>query len=416
MLVIRLLIIILAIFLPFRAQSQGHPARAGVQFRSGTFQSALALAKTMNKPLLVEVYLTGCPHCEALAPVLAEKAVGDYLNAHFVSWQVEANAVESVALQKEQSIAYPEFPLFLFFDPAGKLIHVGTPAEQPTRSAFIEEVISIGRVALEPSRRTEGYVARFAAGERDLSFLIQYGKYAKTRRDNALLHTISDAIGHQLLSPEQIQSPPGFYCLQRLIDDVDNPAAVYFFQHLSAFTMSYPVKDVKEAGESIVFRSLYGVKSDQYPAQKISQMRAYMVALGVPTQEAASRTLLKELDAYLRTKNMQGALLRFNDYRRENSSIGLADYAYLMHYFNEKATDDTYLSEMPVWASAGLKTLPAEQQNAPQVADIYYELAVAYHKMGQNANALNQARQGLNIAQKAKLNTQRFVDQVAAYQ
>ncbi|GAB4021725.1 hypothetical protein GCM10028808_67470 [Spirosoma migulaei] len=388
--------------------------KPGIRFLPGTFQSAVVAAKTARKPLAVEVYLTGCPHCEALAPILAEKAVGDYFNANFVNWKVEANAPESVALQKEKGIAYPEFPLLLFFDSQGNLIHVATPAEQTSKPAFIEEVISAGRTALNPAQRTAGYAARFEAGDRDLGFLINYGKYCKVRKDNAQLHAISDAVGNLLQSPGQMKSPAGFYCLQRLVDDIDNPLAVYFFSHLSEFTAAFPVKDVKEAGEGVVFRSLYGMNGDQNPLQKIVQMRTYMIALGVPANEAAGRTLLKELDAHLRAKSTPGAVQRFNEYRAQNKAIGIADYAYLMHYFNEKATDTSYLKEMPVWAADGLNVAPADGKMSQQVADIQYELAVAYQKMGQKAEAYKQAQQGLDTARKAKLDTKRYEEQVAS--
>jgi thiol-disulfide isomerase/thioredoxin len=388
--------------------------KSGIHFLPGSFASATAVAKAAHKPLFVEVYLTGCPHCEALAPILAEKPVGDFFNANFISWKVEANAPESVALQKNKDITYPEFPLFLFFDSDGNLLHVGTPAEQTTKTAFIDEVISAGRTALNPAQRTSNYPSRFEAGDRELAFLINYGKYCKVRKDNQRLHEISDALGKTLQLPDQIKSPVGFYCLQRLIDDIDNPTAVYFFSHLSEFTATHPVKDVKEAGEGVIFRSLYGARGDQYPAQKIVQMRAYMVGLGVPANEAASRTLLKELDAHLRTNSTQGAVQRFNEYRRENTAIGVADYAYLMHYFNEKATDKTYLPEMPLWASDGLKTVKPDQQNTKQTADIHYELAIAYQKMEQKAEALKQAQQGLDIASKATIETKRYEEQVTS--
>lgn len=388
--------------------------KSGIRFLPGSFASATAAAKAAHKPLFVEVYLTGCPHCEALAPILTEKPVGDFFNANFISWKVEANAPESMALQKTKDITYPEFPLFLFFDPEGNLLHIGTPAEQTTKTAFIDEVISAGRTALNPAQRTSSYPNRFEAGDRELGFLINYGKYCKVRKDNIRLHEISDALGKSLPSPEQIKSPIGFYCLQRLIDDIDNPTAVYFFSHLSEFTATHPVNDVKEAGEGIIFRSLYGARGDQYPAQKIVQMRAYMVGLGVPANEAASRTLLKELDAHLRATNTQAAVQRFNEYRRENTTIGVADYAYLMHYFNEKATDKSYLTEMPVWAADGLKTVKPDQQTTKQIADIHYELAIAYQKMERKLEALKQAQQGLDIARKAKLETKRYEEQVTS--
>lgn len=210
----------------------------GIYFREGNFTTALAAAQAAHKPLFVEVYLKGCPHCEALAPILNERSVGDFFNANFVSWKVEANSPEADAMQKEKQIGFPEYPLCLFFDSEGNLIHVSAVAEKTEKAAFIDEVISVGRTALNPAQRASGYAARFEAGERDLGFLVNYGKYSITRSDNRRLHDISEILGKTMQS-DQIKSQMGLYCLQQIIDDIDNPVAVYFFDHLSEFKALY---------------------------------------------------------------------------------------------------------------------------------------------------------------------------------
>ncbi|MBD2754179.1 thioredoxin family protein [Spirosoma validum] len=385
----------------------------GIYFQQGNFTTALAAARTAHKPLFVEVYLKGCPHCEALAPILDEKPVGDFFNANFVSWKVEANSPEADALQKEKQIGFPEYPLCLFFDSDGTLIHVSAVAEKKEKAAFIEEVISVGRTALNPAQRASGYAARFDAGERDFGFLVNYGKYSITRSDNVRLHDISEILG-KTMQPDQIKSQIGLYCLQQIIDDIENPAAVYFFSHLGEFKAAYPENIVRLTGDRIIFRALYGLKGGLYPAPKIVQIRDHLIAMGVPVQEAAARTLLKELEAYFREKNTQAAVQRFNDYRREAPKTGIAEYAYIMHYFNEKASDTTYLAVMPTWAADGLKTVTPEQQTTQPVADLYYELAVTYQKKGQKVEALKNAQQGLSVAQRSKIAAQKYESQVAS--
>lgn len=384
----------------------------GINFVSGDFNTVLAKAKASEKPIFVEVYLNGCPHCEALAPVLTEKSVGDFFNANFISWKTEANSKESAAIQKSKGITYPEFPIMFFFDLKGDLIHIATPAERKTRSEFIEEVLSAGRAALDPMQRTGSYATRFKSGDRDLMFLINYGKYCKTIKDQTTLSEINDTLGKLLTSPQDITSQAGFYILQRLINDVDNPLSAYFFTHLDVFKSKYPAKDVKEAGEAILFHSLYGPKGDAYPAARIMDMRKNMVKLGVTETEASARLLLKELDAYLREKNTKAAVLRFNEYRKQATSLGLADYAYLMKYFNEKATDISYLSEVPIWANEGLRLAKPTEVNSKVMAGLYYELAEAYWKMDKRPEAIKNAVKALETAKTAKDDLTRFQEQI----
>jgi thiol-disulfide isomerase/thioredoxin len=123
---------ICSLFCYHQTNAQVTKLKTGIRFQAGDFQAALAKAKSVNKPIFVEVYLTGCPHCDALAPVLEEKAVGDFYNANFISWKTEANSKESTAFQKEKGITYPEFPLFFFFDANGDLILQSCGAHAPS--------------------------------------------------------------------------------------------------------------------------------------------------------------------------------------------------------------------------------------------------------------------------------------------
>ncbi len=384
----------------------------GINFIPGDFNTILTKAKAVKKPVFVEVYLNGCPHCEALAPVLTEKSVGDFFNANFISWKTEANSKESAAFQKSKGVTYPEFPIMFFFDSNGDLIHIVTPAERKTRAEFIEEVLSAGRATRDPMQRTGSYATRFKTGDRDLTFLINYGKYSKTIKDQATLTEINDTLGKLLTSPQDITSQAGFYILQRLVNDVDNPLSAYFFTHLNEFKSKYPAKDVKEAGEAILFHSLYGPKGDTYPSARIVEMRKDMIKLGVTETEASARLLLKELDAYLREKNTKAAVLRFNEYRKQAPSLGLSDYAYLMKYFNEKATDNSYLSEVPIWANEGIRLAKPTEVNTKVMAGLYYELAEAYWKMDKKPEAIKNAGKGLETAKTAKDDLIRFQEQV----
>lgn len=398
------------------AHAQVTKLKSGIRFEAGDFKAALAKARNVNKPVFVEVYLTGCPHCDALAPVLEEKAVGDFYNANFISWKTEANSKESAAFQKDKGVTYPEFPLFFFFDANGDLIHTSNPAEHTSRQEFIQEVITHGKTALSPLQRTGSYPARFASGDRDLMFLIGYGKYSKAVKDQQKLTEINNELGKILVQPQDITGQAGFFVLSRLMNDYRNPLAQYFFGHLDEFKSKYVAKDVQGAGEAILYHTLYGPAGDSFSVDDIVKMRMDMGRLGISPADASARLLIKELDAYLRAKNTPGAVNRFNEYRKQVPNLALADYAYLMKYFNEKAPDQSYLAEMPVWAAAGLKAAKKEEQNSKIMAGLYLELSEAYHKMGHKDEAKKYADQCLQTAKAAKEDLTKYNQQVARVQ
>lgn len=380
----------------------------GISFQEKTFAAAQAKAKQQGKKVFVEIFLNGCPHCEAIEPILKDPQAGVFYNAQFVSLRLEANSPESKKLQKEKKLTYPEFPLFLFFGNDGRLLHVATPAEKKTDKEFVEEVISVGKTALDPQQATSAYSGRFAAGDRDFGFLIQYGKYAKAIQDSAAQNRIDAAFGQLLVTPQQRLDAVGMYALRRLVTRFDNPLSVYFFSHLADYQSKFPKEEVKEAVESIAFQSLYGSGAKAYSSADIGTLREGMVRVGTPPREAASRTLLKELEACFREKNTPKAVEIFDTYRTTGKTE-TADYAFLIRYFNEHAPDDRYLESLSAWSGSALNGLTVQASNAQAVCDLYYALAVGFQRKGDALATRQWAAKGKEAATRFHLDISRFV-------
>lgn len=374
----------------------------GVRFLNGNFQNANEIARRENKVLFVEIYLNGCPHCAALAPVLEEKRVGDYFNSKFISIKIEANSDDSKFLQQQKGVTYIEFPMFFFFDPAsGQIIHQASPGDLPSREKAIEEVIKHGRDALDTNERTSNYSARYSKGERDFAFLVNYAKYAKATKNTDKLRLINTDLAKILTKPNDLESQTGFYIIQRLIDEYDNPIAEYFFNHIDKYKSKFPAKDVKEAGENIIYSTLYFSKKE-LSHKKIVEARQSLVKLGVPADLASSRTLLKELDVLFKSKDTQKAVSRVNEHRRV-AKLVVQDYAYLTRLFNEKAPDNSYIPSLLIWVKDGLKGVKSTEKNKQEVAEIYLEQAKALAKISKKAEAKQSAQEALKIAQASKI-------------
>lgn len=103
------------------------------------------------------MYLTGCTHCEALAPALEEKKVGNFYNQQFVSMKIEANSALAKSMQEKQKLYFSEFPLLFYCDTNGNLLHQTTPLHQPTREQYSKEVIKKAKDAQSPAISTSGY-------------------------------------------------------------------------------------------------------------------------------------------------------------------------------------------------------------------------------------------------------------------
>lgn len=387
----------------------------GIHFQEKGIDELVADATQQNKLVFVEIYLKGCSHCEALAPVLDEKKVVDFYDSTFVSAKYEANAPLSKALQEKKKIVYSEFPLFLFFDASGQLIHQATPTDKPTRPEFIQEVLRHGQDALSPATRTSGYPARYAQGERNLDFLINYAKYTKTIRDTTQLTAIAHEFGKIFALPADLESPVGFFIISRFISDVQNPMATYFFNHLASYRTKFGAEATQQAGESVLYQSLYGKRTNNLPSVDVIAIRKAMEALGTPAPVAAQRTILKELEAYFRENNTAAATARFDEYRVSNSPK-IIDYAYLMRFFNDQASDNSYAASLIGWINDALKPIKPIAQNRAEVAELYREQSEAYRRLGQKAEGKKAAEKAMAIAKIVKEKPETYDKQLAKFQ
>jgi len=84
-----------------------------IQWR-GDLAAAVAEAKTAQKPVVLEFYLEGCPHCAHLArDTHSDAALAAYLNEHFIPVRLEARGHTELA----QKWGVRAVPAGLFLSP-----------------------------------------------------------------------------------------------------------------------------------------------------------------------------------------------------------------------------------------------------------------------------------------------------------
>lgn len=106
-------------------------AENGIRFFEGSWEQALAEAKSTGKPIFMDCYTSWCVPCKMLATtVFTKKEVGDYFNSHFINVKMDMESKEGKTLNKQYEIL--GYPTLLFIDGGGNMFHriVGTtPAE-----------------------------------------------------------------------------------------------------------------------------------------------------------------------------------------------------------------------------------------------------------------------------------------------
>jgi thiol-disulfide isomerase/thioredoxin len=380
----------------------------GIRFSTAKFTDLVAMSKAANKPIFVEVYLNGCPHCQALEPILGKKEVGDFFNQNFVNSKIEANSELSKELQIAKKIKYPDFPQFLFFDGDGNLIHQASPSEMPTTPLFIEEVLKHGKDALDPKERTANYENRWLQGDREIGFLLKFGKNLKTINNSTRLDELNDFFNKNITTPADLESPVSFYILKTFIDDYHYPMAQYLFKNIKKFQSLHKADEVETAVGNIVHFTIFGSKADKNTAAEIVEMRNAVIAVGVPPQAVHGKTILKEIEALLRESQTQKAAARLSEYD-QSYKLTIEDYTYFVRFFNDSAKDNMYVPSLINWAKK-CQTLAQLPKNAPQLNDVYYELARAYKRVQNNPEAQKAIATSLKYATMAKADTKRHAD------
>lgn len=139
----------------------------GINFREGSWNDILTLAKEQNKPILVDAFTTWCGPCKWMAKnTFTNKTVGDFVNENYIAYAMDMEKGEGIDFAiTNKVIAYPTI---LFFDANGELIHRSVGATDS--SAFLEIV----KEALNPEKQLRSLQKRYDSGDRDKMFLFNY--------------------------------------------------------------------------------------------------------------------------------------------------------------------------------------------------------------------------------------------------
>ncbi|MCY3884971.1 MAG: DUF255 domain-containing protein [Gammaproteobacteria bacterium] len=142
----------------------------GVDFFEGTFKEALEQAKQEDSPLFVDLSIPECASCEFMATkVYTDSKVGEFINARFVSFKLDAYDEEANGPVIAQRYSVGSFPTYLILDPDGNERHRASGSMNS--DAFIR---SISWLTGETTSPMVNHDSRYESGDRDSDFVQQY--------------------------------------------------------------------------------------------------------------------------------------------------------------------------------------------------------------------------------------------------
>ncbi|MDR6785157.1 thiol-disulfide isomerase/thioredoxin [Pedobacter africanus] len=148
----------------------------GITFAHGSWAEVKAMAKEQNKLIFVDFYTDWCAPCKKMSmEVFPQKAAGDFYNANFIAYKVNAEKGEGPVLAREYGVS--GYPTLAYINFNGEVIH------RLTSSTDVKELIEQGKMALTPRNDYEQLKIKFAANELGKEDLYRYYIIVKTKGD-----------------------------------------------------------------------------------------------------------------------------------------------------------------------------------------------------------------------------------------
>ncbi|SOE22566.1 hypothetical protein SAMN06298216_2989 [Spirosomataceae bacterium TFI 002] len=341
--------------------------------------------------LFVECFSPNCPVCQSLEPFFENKEVAKKYNINFANFKLNVENQEVVSFLNERDIWLPSWPMFLFFNGDGKLIH------QSDVTPDVGTINDVADIALDPNKRAESYAHRYESGERTLNFLASFAAFNIVTKDTTLAIEVGEKL-FEIYPYENLGSRTSWKITKKCILDVNNGFAKYWFNNYSK-AKDYEIEDGHAGGENNVFtriiqNSLIGSRSRFYNIGQLNKIRKYMEIIGAG-QYADSYLWELEAKAFIREGNLLKALATGNniiDKFKENGSARV----YITSVFIDNFPNSTFINDARKWLSSSLESISQDNQKA----EYYYESARLYKLSGKLDLAKKEAKMAMDFASK----------------
>jgi thioredoxin-related protein len=364
---------------------------------------ALEEAKNRGELLFVECFSPSCPYCMAIEPFFNEPEVAEKYNTNFINYKLNVQEAEQVKFINDKNIWLPSFPMFLYFDGDGNLVH------QSSADPSIASLNGNADAALNEQTRASSYAKRFLNGERSVKFLADYASFTRVTKDTLAGLAAANAL-FDIYPKDKIGTEESWALTKKSVSDLDNGFAKYWFAH-AAQAAAFEAEDGHADNHNnilggILQNSLYSPRGQKYNTAKLKNVRGYMNIINA-SQYADNVLWEFETKALIKEGKLPQALAIGNKMVAAFKGNGSA-HVYVVRVFNDNFTDKTYVTDAKKWLTNALPSITQENVKA----EYYYEMARLDQKSGELAEAKKNAAAAQELAKKIEAKSSKFSELV----
>ncbi len=362
-----------------------------IEFQKGSWSDALALAKSEDKLIFVDAYTSWCAPCKKMAKeVFPKEEVASFYNKMFVNVKMDMENGEGVDLARTYNVNV--FPTLMFINAEGTLVH---------RSAGyhdVQQFLTLGTEALDPSGQLSALKKRFEDGDRDPDFLLQYTKVTYQAHDGS--HTpVAEAF---METQEDWNTEDSKKFIFNFVGNAHSKMFDYLVDHQDAFVEMYGQRAVSGKIQQLI----YGEIQDSKGESSLEQIdRLFARAYPEKAEELSTRFRMSFYrQAGDRDNYAKAAIAYFKKFPSEDHEE-LNETAWT---FFRITKDKKRLKKAVKWAKKSIK-IDANYYNHDTLASLYYAL-------GKKRKARKAANKAIELAKLSQVDygpTEELLEKIA---
>lgn len=357
------------------AISSGKISAQGINFEHGTWQETLDKARAEGKLVFLDAYTSWCGPCKLLSRnTFPDSAVGVFFNQHFVCAKIDMEKGEGPKLAENFSVNV--YPTLIFADASGNLVHRAVGYHLP------EQLIELGKKAIDPSTQIGGLQKRYMGGDRNPDFLLLYLEALSTAYDPQ-----AGPVANQYLATQTDYSvPSNMEMIARYSDDPKSAAFQYLVKNKTAFEKKYGIEFVATRIQSVF---------DQYLLlnPKMDWAQTETLVRSTFPEDADMKASLFKMSWYRNREDVPGFLSAASEHYEKYNCENADELNEIAWVFYKNTEDKTYLKKALKWAEKSVK-----------IYESFYNLdtvASLQAKLGQKKSAIKSAQRAIELAKQA---------------